>query len=81
MTNLFDIDKLDIFHSFNIDELVVHFPYDKIYPEQYQYMCDLKKSLDAQVCNKPTKFEINTLTFNHIITSGSLCIRNALWYW
>ncbi|KAI8647509.1 hypothetical protein BD408DRAFT_408059 [Parasitella parasitica] len=33
---------------FNIDDLVVHFPYDKIYPEQYQYMCDLKKSLDAQ---------------------------------
>lgn len=35
--------------SFNIDDLVVHFPYDKIYPEQYQYMCDLKKALDAQV--------------------------------
>ncbi|KAI8887472.1 DNA repair helicase [Backusella circina FSU 941] len=33
---------------FNIDDLVVHFPYDKIYPEQYQYMCDLKRSLDAQ---------------------------------
>ncbi|KAJ8656758.1 hypothetical protein O0I10_007605 [Lichtheimia ornata] len=33
---------------FNIDDLVVHFPYDKIYPEQYQYMCDLKKALDAQ---------------------------------
>ncbi|KAI9031578.1 hypothetical protein CLU79DRAFT_694011, partial [Phycomyces nitens] len=33
---------------FYIDDLVVHFPYDKIYPEQYQYMCDLKKSLDAQ---------------------------------
>lgn len=35
--------------SFNIDDLVVHFPYDKIYPEQYQYMCDLKRALDAQV--------------------------------
>ncbi|KAI8096768.1 uncharacterized protein BX664DRAFT_324780 [Halteromyces radiatus] len=33
---------------FYIDDLPVHFPYDKIYPEQYQYMCDLKKSLDAQ---------------------------------
>ncbi|KAI9251662.1 hypothetical protein EDC94DRAFT_642507 [Helicostylum pulchrum] len=33
---------------FTIDDLVIHFPYDKIYPEQYQYMCDLKKSLDAQ---------------------------------
>ncbi|RCH91594.1 DNA-dependent ATPase of the nucleotide excision repair factor 4 complex, partial [Rhizopus azygosporus] len=33
---------------FNIDDLIVHFPYDKIYPEQYQYMCDLKRSLDAE---------------------------------
>ncbi|CAM0139211.1 unnamed protein product [Umbelopsis sp. WA50703] len=33
---------------FNIDELTVHFPYDRIYPEQYHYMCDLKKALDAQ---------------------------------
>ncbi|ORZ26023.1 hypothetical protein BCR42DRAFT_458082 [Absidia repens] len=33
---------------FYIDDLEVHFPYDKIYPEQYQYMCDLKKALDAQ---------------------------------
>ncbi|KAI8070367.1 DNA repair helicase [Gongronella butleri] len=33
---------------FQIDDLVVHFPYDKIYPEQYQYMCDLKRSLDVQ---------------------------------
>ncbi|ORZ03452.1 DNA repair helicase [Syncephalastrum racemosum] len=33
---------------FNIDDLVVHFPYDKIYPEQFQYMCDLKRALDAK---------------------------------
>ncbi|KAG1453914.1 hypothetical protein G6F55_007887 [Rhizopus delemar] len=33
---------------FNIDDLIVHFPYDKIYPEQFQYMCDLKRSLDAE---------------------------------
>ncbi|KAL1918131.1 uncharacterized protein VTP21DRAFT_3397 [Calcarisporiella thermophila] len=32
---------------FEIDGLPVHFPYDKIYPEQYAYMCDLKRSLDA----------------------------------
>ena len=25
------------------------FPYDYIYPEQYAYMLDLKRSLDAQV--------------------------------
>jgi DNA excision repair protein ERCC-2 len=25
------------------------FPYDRIYPEQYAYMCDLKRTLDATV--------------------------------
>jgi len=33
--------------KFNIDDLPVVFPYDRIYPEQYSYMCDLKKTLDA----------------------------------
>lgn len=31
---------------FNIDELEVLFPYDYIYPEQYQYMVHLKHALD-----------------------------------
>ncbi|EJU04718.1 DNA repair helicase [Dacryopinax primogenitus] len=34
--------------KFNIDGLPIIFPYDRIYPEQYSYMCDLKKTLDAQ---------------------------------
>ncbi|KAJ5738751.1 General transcription and DNA repair factor IIH helicase subunit XPD [Penicillium malachiteum] len=33
--------------KFFIDDLPVLFPYPRIYPEQYAYMCDLKKSLDA----------------------------------
>ncbi|KAI1076484.1 putative excision repair protein rhp3 [Whalleya microplaca] len=33
--------------KFFIDELPVLFPYPRIYPEQYAYMCDLKKTLDA----------------------------------
>ncbi|CAG8544274.1 23151_t:CDS:10 [Rhizophagus irregularis] len=33
---------------FTIDGLPVYFPYDKIYPEQYAYMSDLKKALDAE---------------------------------
>uniref|UniRef100_K1PYR9 General transcription and DNA repair factor IIH helicase subunit XPD n=1 Tax=Magallana gigas TaxID=29159 RepID=K1PYR9_MAGGI len=32
----------------NIDGLLVYFPYDYIYPEQYMYMLELKKSLDAK---------------------------------
>ncbi|XP_048732023.2 general transcription and DNA repair factor IIH helicase subunit XPD-like [Ostrea edulis] len=32
----------------NIDGLLVYFPYDYIYPEQYMYMSELKKTLDAK---------------------------------
>jgi DNA excision repair protein ERCC-2 len=31
---------------FNIDDLPILFPYPRIYPEQYAYMCDLKRTLD-----------------------------------
>ncbi|THG97757.1 hypothetical protein EW026_g4301 [Hermanssonia centrifuga] len=33
--------------KFLIDDLPIIFPYDRIYPEQYAYMCDLKRTLDA----------------------------------
>ncbi|KAF9159289.1 DNA-dependent ATPase of the nucleotide excision repair factor 4 complex [Actinomortierella ambigua] len=33
---------------FEIDGLPVRFPYDRIYPEQYAYMCSLKQALDAK---------------------------------
>ncbi|KAJ7449802.1 hypothetical protein FB451DRAFT_1342963 [Mycena latifolia] len=33
--------------KFTIDDLPIVFPYDRIYPEQYAYMCDLKRTLDA----------------------------------
>ena len=32
----------------NVDGLLVYFPYDYIYPEQFSYMLELKKSLDAK---------------------------------
>jgi DNA excision repair protein ERCC-2 len=32
----------------NIDGLLVYFPYDYIYPEQYSYMRELKSALDAK---------------------------------
>ena len=32
--------------KFFIDDLPVLFPYPRVYPEQYAYMCDLKKTLD-----------------------------------
>lgn len=33
--------------KFHIDDLPILFPYPKIYPEQYQYMCDVKRTLDV----------------------------------
>eukprot|EP00878_Enallax_costatus_P027945 GHUV01030135.1.p1 GENE.GHUV01030135.1~~GHUV01030135.1.p1 ORF type:complete len:108 (+),score=9.43 GHUV01030135.1:239-562(+) len=33
--------------KFVLDGLTVYFPYEFIYPEQYRYMLELKRSLDA----------------------------------
>ncbi len=37
---------------FTIDQLEVYFPYDYIYPEQYEYMVEIKRALDAKVSAK-----------------------------
>lgn len=34
--------------KFQLEGLTVYFPYEYIYPEQYQYMLELKHSLDAK---------------------------------
>ncbi|XP_063223266.1 general transcription and DNA repair factor IIH helicase subunit XPD [Bacillus rossius redtenbacheri] len=34
--------------KFAVDGLLVYFPYDYIYPEQYAYMLELKRALDAR---------------------------------
>jgi len=34
--------------KFKIEGLTVYFPYEYIYPEQYDYMLDLKRTLDAR---------------------------------
>lgn len=33
---------------FQIEDVMVYFPYDHIYPEQYNYMVELKRALDAR---------------------------------
>jgi hypothetical protein len=33
---------------FILDGLPVYFPYEFLYPEQYQYMLELKRALDAR---------------------------------
>ena len=32
----------------NVDGLMVYFPYEYVYPEQYSYMRELKQTLDAK---------------------------------
>eukprot|EP00730_Choanoeca_flexa_P003137 TRINITY_DN11302_c0_g1_i3.p1 TRINITY_DN11302_c0_g1~~TRINITY_DN11302_c0_g1_i3.p1 ORF type:complete len:779 (+),score=155.49 TRINITY_DN11302_c0_g1_i3:1682-4018(+) len=34
--------------KFQLDDLTVYFPYDLIYPEQYEYMQEIKRALDAK---------------------------------
>ncbi|GER24815.1 RAD3-like DNA-binding helicase protein [Striga asiatica] len=34
--------------KFQIEDVTVYFPYDNIYPEQYHYMVELKRALDAK---------------------------------
>lgn len=39
----------DAVQRFDLEGLDVFFPYDRMYPEQYNYMLELKRSLDAKV--------------------------------
>ena len=40
--------RFRLFKRLNIDGLLVYFPYDYIYPEQFSYMLELKRALDAK---------------------------------
>lgn len=58
----------------NVDGLRVFFPFEKIYKEQYEYMCQLKQALDAPahgVLEMPTGTG-KTVTLLSLITSYQL---------
>ena len=44
----FILEEENFIMKLNINGLLVYFPYDYIYPEQFSYMLELKKSLDAK---------------------------------
>ncbi|KAH1081344.1 hypothetical protein J1N35_021105 [Gossypium stocksii] len=60
--------------KFQIDDVTVYFPYDYIYPEQYSYMVELKRALDAKghcLLEMPTGTG-KTIALLSLITSYSL---------
>ena len=44
-------------YRLTVDGLPVIFPYDYIYPEQYAYMLELKRTLDAKVPHYPNMLD------------------------
>merc|ERR1712110_151526 len=46
--NYFTRFHKEIKMKLNVGGLLVHFPYDYIYPEQFSYMLELKNGLDAK---------------------------------
>jgi DNA excision repair protein ERCC-2 len=69
--------------KFQLDGLTVFFPYEFIYPEQYQYMAELKAALDARghvLLEMPTGTG-KTITLLSLITSYQLAhpeVRGAV---
>ena len=58
----------------NVDGLLVYFPYEYIYPEQYAYMLELKRTLDAKVNVEPFFFLVLSL-FCHCIINVQLIMN------
>lgn len=59
---------------FELEDVTVYFPYDNIYPEQYAYMLELKRALDAKghcLLEMPTGTG-KTIALLSLITSYSL---------
>ena len=54
----------------NVDGLLVYFPYDYIYPEQFSYMLELKRTLDAKVRGPGRSFPPNKCTAARASQSG-----------
>ncbi|CAI5483377.1 unnamed protein product [Closterium sp. Yama58-4] len=65
--------------KFQIEDLDVYFPYEYIYPEQYEYMVELKRTLDAKghcVLEMPTGTG-KTITLLSLITSYQMARKGT----
>ena len=62
--------------KFSLEGLTVFFPYEYIYPEQYQYMLECKRALDAkghgllEVCLLPSSPSVECLASEHTSTDN-----------
>ncbi|KAJ8521610.1 hypothetical protein ONZ45_g1716 [Pleurotus djamor] len=63
--------------KFHIDDLPIIFPYDRIYPEQYMYMCDLKRTLDATVYRTFAASPVSGLNARDRVTVYLKCLRSS----
>lgn len=65
--------------KFQIEDVTVYFPYDHIYPEQYAYMLELKRALDARghcLLEMPTGTG-KTIALLSLITSYNISKPNS----
>lgn len=63
-----------------MDGLLVYFPYDYIYPEQYAYMLELKKTLDAKVIFFKSNYIFEVMDqLTLFLISGPLLTGDAFW--
>ena len=83
------IHKIDLFSAacnqthrnrpkmkFSLEGLTVYFPYEYIYPEQYRYMLELKRALDAR---GHCLLEVPPVVPGHACCVCSLSLRKHAW--
>ena len=66
------------YYRLDVDGLSVLFPYEYIYPEQFSYMLELKKSLDAKVSSFYWNDWYLCMTLLGLVLKGSLRAGDAV---
>jgi hypothetical protein len=75
--------KSNLLFRFQLGDLTVYFPYDYIYPEQFAYMNDLKRALDAKASQVPnTRTVVTDITIRDTVYWKCLLVleRQYLYY-
>jgi hypothetical protein len=65
---------IPLIRRFYIEDLLVYFPYEYIYPEQYQYMLSLKRSLDGGM-DTHRYASLPFFRFNLLLTRRQVCLE------